>query len=307
MGTVFRSFSDDGGEPGTFMSPDAPSLREAPPLRPVPRDWTALLKQTIEMEIIPHLLWAQRAHEAGAPAVQIPGHPSESDVAAFVELLIADDMERCRTVADRVIVLTGGRDALLQELLTPAAQLLGEMWKRDICDFTTVTLGVFRLDQIMKETASIGADDYLPAAHDRTILLTPAPGEQHSFGVNMVADVFREGGWCVRSGPEVSRPKLISLVAEEWFDVVGLSVTAERALKGLPGCIRAVRQASCNRHLGVFVGGRAILEHPERAIFLGADTVSNDPRQALAQANRFVEATVTEGLHQSKTELVDIG
>jgi hypothetical protein len=57
----------------------------------------------------------------------------------------------------------------------------------------------------------------------------------------------------------------------------------------------------------VFVGGRAILEHPERAIFLGADTVSNDPRQALAQANRFVEAKVTEGLHQSKTELVDIG
>jgi methanogenic corrinoid protein MtbC1 len=307
MGTVFRSFSDDGCETGGYIGPGAAAPQDVPALKPVARDWTAILKRTIESEIIPHLLVARRACEPGAPVTRRPGHPNADDVAAFVALIIADDMERCRTVADRVIVLSGGRDALLHELLTPAAQLLGEMWNRDICDFTTVTLGVFRLDQIMKETASVSVDDYVPAAYDRTILLMPAPGEQHSFGLNMVADMFREGGWCVRSGPEVSRAKLMSLVAAEWFDLVGFSVSSERALKGLPACIRAVRQASCNPGLGVFAGGRAIIEYPEWAASLGADAMPNDPRQALARANVFVEATVTEGLHKSKTELVDIG
>jgi hypothetical protein len=75
----------------------------------------------------------------------------------------------------------------------------------------------------------------------------------------------------------------------------------------LPACIRAVRQASCNPDIGVFMGGYAIMNYPERIRFLGADAMANDPRQALAQANLFVEAAVTKRLHQSMTKLVDIG
>lgn len=313
MGTTFRSLNTGNCETDAYQAPAEPGLREAAfesellALKPVAPSWAETLKKAIESEIIPHLLTTQRqslADDMMASRVQ-PLRPE--DIAAFVDLIMADDMEQVRAVADRVIVLSGGRDALLQDLLAPAARLLGEMWERDVCDFTMVTLGVFRLDQIMKETCAVGRDDYSPVAHDRTILLLPAPGEQHSFGLNMVADVFREGGWCVRAASGVTRSKLIRLVGEEWFDVVGLSVSADRALKGLPSCIRAIRQASSNGAIGVFVGGRAITCHPERTRFLGADATANDPRQALREANIFVEATVTERLHQSKTELVDIG
>lgn len=313
MGTTFRSLNTGNCKTDPYQSPAETALRDSafasamPALRPVAPPWAEMLKKAIESEIIPHLLSAQRQGMAdGMMASRVQPMQAE-DVAAFVDLIIADDMEQVRAVADRVIVLSGGRDALLEDLLAPAARLLGEMWERDICDFTMVTLGVYRLDQIMKETCAVGRDDYSPVVHDRTILLVPAPGEQHSFGLSMVADVFREGGWCVRAASIVARSKLIKLVSEEWFDIVGLSVSADRALKGLPSCIRAIRQASGNGALGVFVGGRAITSHPERTRFLGADATANDPRQALREANVFVEATVTERLHQSKTELVDIG
>jgi methanogenic corrinoid protein MtbC1 len=276
-------------------------------LKPVQRDWTEILQRTIQAEIIPHILSAQHAAACGVLPARLPGHPGPADIVAFVNLIIADDMESLRTIADRVIVLTGGREALLHELLTPAAQLLGEMWTRDICDFTAVTLGVLRLDQLMKETASGCTDDYSPAQYDRSILLLPAPGEQHSFGLNMVADAFREGGWCVRSGPGVTRAQLARLVRGEWFDVVGLSVTSDRCLAQLPGVISFVRRASCNPDLGVFIGGRAVAASPGQASLSGADKMPNEPRQALAAANIFVEASVTKRLHQSKTELVDIG
>jgi methanogenic corrinoid protein MtbC1 len=313
MGTTFRSLNTGDYLTGSYQTQGEPALRESKfdpkmlvrkPLAPL---WTEILKTAIESEIIPRLLIVQRDAAAVQNTVNLARPPNAVDIAAFVDLIIADDMEQVRAVADRVIVLSGGRDTLLDELLTPAARLLGEMWERDICDFTTVTLGVYRLDQIMKETCAVGRDDYSPLAHDRTILLAPAPGEQHSFGLNMVADVFREGGWCVRSASAVSRTRLTRLVGEEWFDLVGFSVSADRALKGLPSCIRAVRQSSSNPDLGVFVGGRAITCHPERTRFLGADGTANDPRQALREANIFVEATVTERLHQSKIELVDIG
>jgi len=296
MGKAFQSFGNDAAGAKIVPGPTAAPAEIIPP-------WAELLGETIETEIFPRLLCALRdGYETSQPRLA-----SASVVAEFVALIIADDMEAVRAVADRVIVQTGGRENLLNDLLKPAAIMLGEMWERDDCDFTTVTLGVYRLDQIMKETATVADYRSILNGHEHRILLLPAPGEQHSFGLGMVADAFREGGWCVRSGPSASRSQLLRLVRDEWFDVVGLSVTADRALKGLASCIRAVRAASCNAAVCIMLGGYAITEHSERAMFLGADTMALNARSALADANIYVENTVTNGLRQSKTRLVDIG
>ncbi len=294
MGKAFRPFGNRSGA--------ASSVVEPPHIIP---PWAALLGETIESEILPRLLSAHRDEQGFDYQGELRWRRNP-DLQEFLALIVADDMEQARAVADRVVVQSGGRDGLLNELLRPAALMLGEMWDRDDCDFTTVTLGVYRLDQIMKETAGAG-QEVLMSGHEHRILLLPAPGEQHGFGVSMVADAFREGGWCVRSGPAVSRARLLRLVRGEWFDVVGLSVVADRALKGLPSCIRAVRAASCNPGVYIMLGGRAVSEHAERSRFLGADATANNAHDALAGANIYMESTVTEGLHQSKTRLVDIG
>jgi methylmalonyl-CoA mutase cobalamin-binding domain/chain len=263
--------------------------------------WVALLGSTIASEVLPRLLVA---HRDGADCGKAA--PTRADVAAFVALIAADDMEQARAVADRVVVHYGSREALLDDFLAPAARMFGEMWERDECDFLTVTLAVYRLDQITKETAAAGFAGTLGHFHEYRVLLLPAPGEQHSFGLGMVADAFREGGWCVRSGPAVTRTQLLGLVRDEWFDVIGLSLTAERHVKGLPGCVRALRQASCNPDVFVMLGGRWVVEDIERARFLGADATAMDAASALAAAQDFMERTVTEGLHRAKTRLVDI-
>jgi methylmalonyl-CoA mutase cobalamin-binding subunit len=271
--------------------------------------WQDLLGKAIEHEVLPRLLTALQGDALddfplGEAAPE--GGIDAAAVAAFVALMIADDMDQLRAVADRFIVHTGSRAALLANLLTPAARLLGEMWEQDICDFMTVTLGVYRLDQLMKETAVAGTDVPLALGFDHRILLLPAPGEQHSFGLAMVADAFREGGWCVRSAPAATRAQLVRIVKDEWFDVIGLSVAAERWLKGLPACIRAVRAASCNPAVFVMVGGRAIINHAERTRFLGADGFAVDARKALLQANDYMETTVTGRFCEFKTELGDV-
>ncbi len=312
MDPTFRSFASEESTDNIPLCPDNLPMGgrvrgHEEIIQRAARPWVELLRRTIETEILPRLLTAQREAALSNRAAQQTGHVSAEDVAAFVDLIVADDMEQVRAVADRVIVIGGGRDALLTDLLTPAAQRLGEMWERDICDFTTVTLGVFRLDQIMKETASVGVADVVAVGFDHRILLVPSPGEQHTFGLNVVADTFREGGWSVCSGTALPRTKILNLVHDEWFDVIGISVSADRALKGLPACIRTVRKASCNPDLFVLIGGRAIMNHTERTRFLGADATAPDAHQALREANIFVGSKVTERLHQSKTKLVDIG
>jgi methanogenic corrinoid protein MtbC1 len=282
--------------------PDSPAQVHSPGHSPA-RSWVDLLSEAIESEILPRLLSARDdAREAGED-----GLPNAAQIEAFVCLIINDDIEQVRAVADRVIVRGGGREALLDGLLTPAARRLGVMWERDECDFMTVTLGVYRLDQVMKETATASGTVPLSNGFEHRVLLLPAPGEQHSFGLAMVADGFREGGWCVRSGAAVSRAQLLHLVRDEWFDVVGLSVSAERWLKGLPSCIRALRLASCNPNIFLMLGGQAIVDDAERTRFLGADATAKTARDALREANKFMDSTVTARLRRVKAQQDEVG
>jgi methylmalonyl-CoA mutase cobalamin-binding subunit len=293
MGTRLRSFENAGGK--------APSLPHVEANRAKPA-WTELLNEAIETAVLPRM--ATKHPFTESPAA---GRFSRAEIAAFVALVMADDMARLRGVAEGIIVQGGGRDALLHEVLAPAAHLLGEMWERDTCDFVTVTLGIYRLDQLMKETAFAGQGEIPINGFDHRILLLPAPGEQHSFGVGLVADTFRQGGWCVHSGPAVGRAQLLRLVRQDWFDVIGFAVSSDRWLKGLPACIRAVRAASCNRGVFIMVGGPAILNHCERTRFLGADGTAPTAHEALAQANLVVAHSEAALRQQSKTRLVDAG
>jgi methanogenic corrinoid protein MtbC1 len=299
------SFEDSAGDvtkyleekSNEFMPPDGERGASA---------WHDLLGHLIEDEILPRLLDNREEFVVDQEPAAYNGL-DDAAVAAFVALVIDDDVEQLRAVADRVILYTGGRDALLTDLLGPAARLLGRMWEEDTCDFMTVTLGVYRLNQLMKETQAEAVETPQSHGFDRRILLLPAPGEQHSFGVNMVADAFRGDGWCVRSTPAVNRSQLHRLVKDEWFDVIGLSVSSERFLKGLPACIRAVRTASCNQRSFIMVGGRAVICDPERARFLGADSVAEDAERAVNAANKYMETTVTERFRQFTTKPIDAG
>ncbi len=293
METGFRT--SESGQAGAMPTPDEALAATTPPRqhRPYARLWTSLLGETIQAEILPRLL-SQRL-EAGQ---------TDPEVTAFTALIVTDDVEAAHAAAEDYLRRPGGRVALLNDLLGPAARLLGEMWERDTCDFTTVTLGVYRLGQIMKATALASAVQ--PArGRDRHILLLPAPGEQHDFGLSIVAEAFRDGGWCVRSGPAPTKPQLLRLVRREWFDALGLSVAADRHLPGLATCLRRLRASSCNPRLYIMLGGAAISGHEERARFLGADATARTAPQALADANFYFGNTVTESLRQSMTGLVD--
>ena len=252
-----------------------------------PEAWTRLLENTIQAEILPRLL----SPPAVAPASGEHGGDAcltEADVQAFVRLILANDQPAARGVVQRIMASQGGREALNRQLLTPAARHLGWLWERDICDFMDVTLGVYRLDRLMKESEFADGQPATMHRHQHQALLLPAPGEQHCFGITMVAEVFRAGGWCVRTGPAVARDRLVRLVRDEWFDIVGLSISSERCIAGIAVCVRALRKASCNNRLLIMLGGHAIIGHEERSLFLGADMAAADAYQALEDGNALM-------------------
>ncbi len=156
-----------------------------------------------------------------------------------------------------------------------------------MCDFVEVTTGVFRLQRLVARFR-IDEDAAAPDGQHR-VLLMGAPGEQHTFGVRIVEQFLRKAGWEVSIGLASTPLEIAALVASEWFDVVGLTLSSDSRLEPLAAAIRSVRDASCNPAIGVMVGGPVFLQHPELVQRVGADASAVDATTAVLLAQRLLD------------------
>jgi methanogenic corrinoid protein MtbC1 len=260
-----------------------------PRLPKVARRHMGKLVTTIEGEVIPRLLLSQRASRQELHAEPTPlARAGNECVEEFAELLLAHEVDVALAYIDSVRVRGVPLATVYLELLAPTARRLGELWEDDRCGFADVTVALCRLHEILRAlsaTQHLGTD---APPLGRRVLLVPVPGEQHTFGLLMVADFFRRAGWEVWSEPLNSTGDLLGLVRHEWFTLVGLSVGAESHLEGLASTIHSLRKAARNRSLGVMVGGALLSRRPELALQLGADATALDGRQAALQADNLV-------------------
>jgi len=84
--------------------------------------------------------------------------------------------------------------------------------------------------------------------------------------------------------------ELLRAVANEWFDVVGISVAIESQLPTLPDLIAHLRAHSGNPKVRVVLGGPIFLLHDLTPHALGADAIFTDAREAVGEVKRLVRA-----------------
>lgn len=174
---------------------------------------------------------------------------------------------------------------LMLNLLAPAARRLGELWCGDQLGFMEVTLGLSRLQRMMREFPP-SAGRGTPPERGLALLL-PAPGEQHMFGLRMVEEFLRRDGWTVRLALNPDVALMRQLVASEAYDIVGFSISGERLLPGLRQAIGEVREASLNGAVKIMLGGGLVAGNPAAAADSGADALAGDAREAAARANQW--------------------
>ncbi|MBC7977974.1 MAG: cobalamin B12-binding domain-containing protein [Myxococcales bacterium] len=246
------------------------------------------LVRTIENEIIPRLMLAHRV-VAEAPAA-VSGDPAiaRADVEHFAKLMLAHDEEPSFEAVMSYRARGVSIERLYLDLLAPAARYLGDLWNEDLCTFTDVTVGLGRLQRVLRELSpAFGSLVDHPAA-GRNVLLLPTPGEQHTFGLVIVGEFFRRAGWSVSGAGWCSGADAGSLVAAEWFDAIGFSLGAEIHRDALAETIRAVKHESCNRDIVVLVGGPLFAQHPGHVEAVGADGMTMDGRDAPLLAERLI-------------------
>lgn len=248
------------------------------------------LLSTLEQNIIPRLLKAHALPGYAPDLGALTGRPvGVAEVKELVRLLLLNDDRPARDWVGDLRQRGIPVETLYVDLLAMAARLLGELWAEDLCSFADVTVGVGRLQQILRDHSA----GLLSRQHDtsdiRRILLLPTPGEQHTFGLVMVAEFFRKAGWDVAGGPQHSQDAE-QMARREHYDVVAFSLAAEVYLPRLGLAIAAVRRASLNPHVGILVGGPLFLQDPALAGQVGADAVAVDGSLAPEIADKLVKS-----------------
>ncbi|MGI4878328.1 MAG: cobalamin B12-binding domain-containing protein [Janthinobacterium lividum] len=257
---------------------------EASPLR---------MARLIEGEIIPRLLMAHRA----APVELVTPPVSFTAVEPLELAHMSLRLEVFSLLAHIDAYLANGVpiESVYLDLLAPTARVLGDFWDNDVCDFVDVTMGLWRLQQVVHELGSRAPCPSGRTRADRRVLFTVPPGDQHSFGLVMIEDFFRRAGWRTWSAPDAGMPELCAIAGRQWFELIGLTVSNVESLTHLPAIFRDLRRASQNPAVGIMVGGKIFSDHPELAERSGADATAVDGAMALLAAERLVDRLAHRG------------
>jgi methanogenic corrinoid protein MtbC1 len=252
------------------------------------RDRLGRLARAIEHEVIPKLVQLHRAPVLESPSF-VHG-PDAAGIDDFVARVLSGSEEGVAEAVDGWRARGLSVERIYLELLTPAARRLGQMWEDDTADFAMVTVGLGRLQRLLRELSPAFGSEVEHPPQGRRVLLSQPQDEQHGFGLSMVAEFFRRAGWEIRGGPSVAGLDPVAAVQREWFDVIGFSIGAERRIDWVTARIAAVRRASRNSSILVLVGGPIFVLHPEWGSKVGADAVPVDG----AAAPRVAETMLAE-------------
>lgn len=254
-----------------------------------------LLAKAVEYEIIPRLMLAHRSppprdtgHAAGDNRVTLQ---DITDFAALALLNDDGDVRDCVTeLRERGVPL----EAIFMDLLAPVARRLGEMWERDVCSFSDVTMALGRLQKVLRDNSTAfsqqdsGQTD--KQLNGRRILLMPCPGEQHTFGLSMVAEIFHRACWDVVTC-FLHNATAEQVVKREWYDVVGFSLGNEDGVPLLRDTIERVRKNSHNPRISIIAGGPLFLLQPELCAQVPADAIVTHGPHAPSLAEQLVSAS----------------
>ena len=222
-------------------------------------------------------------HNADIAATHL-SHPAlaPETIAAFVRHLGDADPQAALASAESLMADKHAFERVCFSLLTPAARHLGDLWIGDELSFVDVTLAFGRIRSIFHRVRQISAPQPAMSHPSGIILLAPTPGEQHSFGLQIVDEMLTRAGF----ETELLLPKrleeIVSAVARQSYDVVGFSISGDRLIDPLRSIITLVRQHALNRSVRVIIGGASITDHPHLVDQVGADAAIDDARYAVS-------------------------
>ncbi len=248
-------------------------------------DCQSSILSIVESQIIPGLLNSERICRPHLSLVSSShAKPSQQEIEMFIDLCVSESSKDAQFFVDDFLDAGLSTEDIFLELITPAAQYLGSQWDDDRMDFSQVNLGLVRLHSIANEIRFTKKSGQFVKAKARRVMIASAPGSMHMLGTSIVADFFRKEDWQVMVAISSSANELVQTVSNEWFDVVGLSLSIDQQLTNLADLIDQFKSLSLNPRIVVLLGGPIFAAKKLDANGFGANGICDNAKHAVGLA-----------------------
>jgi methanogenic corrinoid protein MtbC1 len=202
---------------------------------------------------------------------------------AFEKALLAGD----RSSADALLthLLQNGRGLLDAELhvIQPALYRIGKKWQNNLVTVAQEHLATAIAQAVMNHGL---LQSQISPSNGRLVVLACVEGNNHTVGLQMVADAFQLAGWNVHFlGANVPIKSLIEHLGQVKPNLLGLSVSFAQQLPAVKAVISSLKQSPDISRPSVIVGGLAINQFNGLVDKLGSDGWSPDARSAVSYAS----------------------
>lgn len=248
------------------------------------RPWRAQVRAMVGKHVVPRLTHVAALAASGGTVAR----GLEADrVTSFAFMTLAADLGTLIRVVDALQGDGVALDEVLLHLLAPAARHLGSLWVENRLGFLEVTRATSMLQAVLRHFGREFEDSGSRPSQRRCLLLAPVPGEQHTFGLSLLAAFFRRSGWHVVFDARATEASLVGQLSGTQFDAVGLSASGNRFVDRLPALVDRLRQARLSQDCVFLAGGQASLDHARAGHDIGADAVAQSAADAVLIADRL--------------------
>lgn len=196
------------------------------------------------------------------------------------EAALGMDRSACVTVLNAALAAGIARDDLADLYIPELARDMGIDWCTDELSFASVTIGVSRLQAMLRDLGPELAGDH--AGNPVSIMLIVGEDVHHTLGAMVLKGQLQRKGLSVRLMLGAPLSEVADRLAMASYDAVFISSSIGETLESLRKIVDVVRSAS-KKALPVVIGG-TILEDTARydiAALTTADYATNSPSEAL--------------------------
>jgi methanogenic corrinoid protein MtbC1 len=205
--------------------------------------------------------------------------PAEEEIETLCDLLVsADDEAGLHYISDLRLRGTG-IEAIYVDYLSAAAERMGARWVDGRTSFVDVTIGAGRICTILRMLGPSFVPPHAPSR--KSAVFAAVPGETHTLGVRMAADLFRNAGWDIDLVIGLEQEDLIRAIKRSDSGLIGLSSGGKHSIPALTDLVAAMRGALADPF--ILICGHVVFEPAGVIASLGADRVVPDVGTAMAE------------------------
>lgn len=202
--------------------------------------------------------------------------PSRRKVEALCYALISDAPGEAAAFIREVREAGAALDAIYLNYLSEAAVILGEWWDEDHVTFHEVTIASSRIYAILREYSYL----FVPRqpVEVKSAIFATVPGEIHTLGVHMAADLFGEEGWNINVKTGRSHDELMAEIVDSPIRILGVSAGGAHSAAPLARLVMALRVSRPD--LRIFLSGQITQVAPDLVGMMGLDGATADVDEA---------------------------